>query len=37
MDDTKGNRVFEIVDARTLKVLKSIDMGQKLEEAGYRT
>ena len=35
MDDTKGNRVFEIVDARTLKVLTSIDMGQKLEEAGY--
>ena len=35
LDDTKGDRWFEIVDARTLKVLKRIDMGQKLEEAGY--
>jgi len=35
MDDTKGERVFEVVDARTFEVLKRIDMGQKLEEAGY--
>src|SRR5215210_7175699 len=35
MDSTKGERVFEIVDARTLRVLKRLDMGQKLEEAGY--
>ena len=28
-------RVFEVVDARTLQVLKTIDMGQKLAEAGY--
>ena len=34
-DDTKGNRMFEVVDARTLQVLKTIDMGQKLAEAGY--
>ena len=34
-DSTKGNRVFEVIDARTLKVLKSINMGQKLAEAGY--
>jgi len=34
-DATKGKRVFEVIDARTLKVLKSIDMGQKLAEAGY--
>ncbi len=34
-DSTKGERVFEVIDARTLKVLKRIDMGQKLVEAGY--
>ena len=34
-DATKGTRVFEVVDARTLEVLKTIDMGQKLAEAGY--
>jgi DNA-binding beta-propeller fold protein YncE len=34
-DPTKGERVFEVIDARTLKVLKRIDMGQKLAEAGY--
>src|SRR5215210_771397 len=35
LDATKGERVFEIVEASTLRVLKRIDMGQKLEEAGY--
>jgi DNA-binding beta-propeller fold protein YncE len=34
-DSTKGERVFEVIDARTLKVLKRINMGQKLAEAGY--
>jgi DNA-binding beta-propeller fold protein YncE len=34
-DATKGKRVFEIIDARTQKVLKTIDMGQKLAEAGH--
>jgi hypothetical protein len=34
-DSTKGDRVFEVIDARTLEVLKRIDMGQKLAEAGY--
>jgi YVTN family beta-propeller protein len=34
-DSTKGNRVFEIVDAHSLKVLKTWDMGKKLAEAGY--
>ena len=34
-DSTKGERVFEVIDARTLKVLARIDMGQKLAEAGY--
>src|SRR3954447_8306818 len=35
MDSTKGERVFEIVDARTYRVLKRIDMGKKLAEAGH--
>jgi len=34
-DATKGERVFEIVDARTLEVTKSLNMGEKLAEAGY--
>jgi DNA-binding beta-propeller fold protein YncE len=34
-DATKGTRVFEVIDARTLQVLRRIDMGQKLAEAGY--
>src|SRR5215207_9206916 len=33
-DATKGERVFEIVDARTLEVTKRIDMGAKLAEFG---
>jgi len=35
MDTTKGERWFEIVDADTFKVLKKIDMGKKLDQAGY--
>ena len=35
LDDTKGDRWFEVVDARTLQVLKRLDMGEKLEQAGY--
>jgi YVTN family beta-propeller protein len=35
LDTTKGERVFQIVDADTFEVLERIDMGQKLEEAGY--
>jgi DNA-binding beta-propeller fold protein YncE len=34
-DSTKGKRYFQVVDARTLKILKRIDMGQKLAEAGF--
>jgi DNA-binding beta-propeller fold protein YncE len=34
-DDTKGDRWFQIVDARTLQVLRRIDMGDKLAEHGY--
>jgi DNA-binding beta-propeller fold protein YncE len=35
LDATKGERVFEVIDARTLHVLRTIDMGEKLAEAGY--
>ena len=35
MDASKGDRWFQVVDNRTFKVKKRIDMGQKLEEAGY--
>ena len=34
-DDTKGDRWFQVVDNRTFEVKKRIDMGAKLEEAGY--
>jgi hypothetical protein len=32
---TKGKRYFQVVDANTGQILKRIDMGQKLAEAGY--
>ncbi len=35
MSTSKGERWFEIVDAKTFKVLKKIDMGKKLDQAGY--
>jgi YVTN family beta-propeller protein len=34
-DTTKGQRVFQIVDAKSLKILKRWDMAEKLAEAGY--
>jgi len=34
-DATKGERVFEIIDARTLQVTRTLDMGEKLAAAGY--
>jgi hypothetical protein len=34
-DATKGERIFEIIDARTLKVTKTLNMGAKLAEAGF--
>jgi YVTN family beta-propeller protein len=34
-DSGKGKRYFQVVDAKTNKILKRIDMGQKLAEAGY--
>ncbi|HEU0023758.1 MAG TPA: YncE family protein [Thermoleophilaceae bacterium] len=33
-DATKGERVFEVIDARTLKVKKRIDMGERLADFG---
>jgi YVTN family beta-propeller protein len=35
LDATKGERVFEIVDAHALKVLKKWNMAEKLAEAGH--
>ena len=35
MDDTKGDRWFQVVDNDTFEIRKRIDMGQKLEDAGY--
>jgi YVTN family beta-propeller protein len=35
LDATKGERYFQVVDAESLQVLRRIDMGQKLQEAGY--
>jgi DNA-binding beta-propeller fold protein YncE len=34
LDATKDERVFEVIDAKTYKVLKKIDMGKKLDEFG---
>ena len=34
LDATKGERVFEVIDASTWKVLRRIDMGQKLDAFG---
>src|SRR3954447_9121668 len=36
LDASKGERVFEIVDASTHRVLKKLNMGEKLKEAGYK-
>jgi YVTN family beta-propeller protein len=35
LDATKGERYFQVVDADSLQVLRRINMGQKLAEAGY--
>jgi hypothetical protein len=34
-DSTKGDRRFQIVDTATNQIVKQLDMGQKLAEAGY--
>ncbi len=35
LDSTKGQRYFQVVDARSLQILKRIDMRTKLDEAGF--
>jgi DNA-binding beta-propeller fold protein YncE len=35
LDSTKGERYFQVVDADTHEVLRRIDMGQKLDQAGH--
>jgi len=35
LDATKGDRYFQIIDARTGNVIKRVEMGQKMAEAGY--
>jgi DNA-binding beta-propeller fold protein YncE len=35
LDSTKGDRRFQIVNARTNKIIKKIDMGKKLAQAGH--
>lgn len=35
LDWIKGDRWFEVVDARSYQVLKRVDMGEKLKEAGF--
>ena len=34
-DTSKGDRYFQIVDADSMEILKRLDMGQVLEDAGY--
>lgn len=34
-DTSKGDRFFQIVDAKTNEIIERVDMGQKLAEAGY--
>lgn len=35
LDSTKGERWFQVVDSGTNEIIKRVDIGQKLEEAGY--
>lgn len=35
LDTSKGERIFEIVDADTKRVLKTYDMGEELRKAGF--
>ena len=35
MDETKGDRWFQVVDAKTLRVVRRIDMGERLERYGF--
>ena len=35
VDSTKGDRFFQVVDAKTNEIVERVDMGEKLAEAGY--
>ena len=35
MDSTKGERYFQVVDAKTFEILERVNMREKLAEAGY--
>ena len=35
LDSTKGDRYFQVIDANSYRVLKRIEMGPKMAEAGY--
>jgi DNA-binding beta-propeller fold protein YncE len=35
LDATKGDRYFQVVDARNYRILKRVEMGPKMAEAGY--
>jgi len=35
LDTSKGDRRFQVVDARTNQIIEQLDMGQELEDAGY--
>jgi DNA-binding beta-propeller fold protein YncE len=35
LDSTKGERWFQVVDTDTHEVVRRVDMGEKLDEAGY--
>ncbi len=35
LDDTKGERYFQVVDADTDEIISRVDMGRKLADAGY--
>jgi DNA-binding beta-propeller fold protein YncE len=35
LDTSKGEQVFEVIDADGYKVIEELDMGEKLDQAGY--
>lgn len=35
LDATKGDRYFQVIDARNYRILKRVEMGKKMAEAGY--
>ena len=35
VDTTKGERYFQVMDAKTYEMISRVDIGEKLEEAGY--